>query len=203
MIPITFLEKEAVAAATSGNWQKAIKINQKIIKFEPKKISALNRLAQAFFKTGNLTQAKKTYQKVLKIDQYNPIAFKNINRLVDKGKRGAKTNHVNQISGAAFLEEPRKTKISRVLRLTSAQRLAEVHSGDEVKLTPKKRFVCVISQNGIHLGCLPEDLSQRLTTFINGGNRYQAFVKTISRNQLEIIIKETHRSKRFQNQPSF
>ncbi|PJE68555.1 hypothetical protein COU96_03205 [Candidatus Shapirobacteria bacterium CG10_big_fil_rev_8_21_14_0_10_38_14] len=196
-------EKEAIDAATQGTWKKAIELNQKILKSEPRNIAALNRLARAFLETGNLTATKKAYQKVLKFDQYNPIALKNLKRLTGKNNQNSSLKRKKPVSTEAFLEEPRKTKMVQVVRLTSAQRLAEVDSGDEVMLAAKKRFVAVMNENNIHLGCLPEDISRRLITFISGGNRYRAFVKTVDRNHLEILIKETHRSKRFQNRPSF
>lgn len=196
-------EKEAIQAATQGAWKKAIEFNQKILKLEPQNIPALNRLARAFLEAGNLATTEKIYQKVLKIDQYNPIALKNLKRLTGKNKQTSSAKEKKPVLAEVFLEEPRKTKIVRLVRLTSAQRLAEIDSGDEVKLVPKKRLVGIISENEIYLGCLPEDLSQRLTTFINGGNRYRAFVKTVERNLLEILIKETHRSSRFKNRPSF
>jgi len=197
-----FLEKSAIEAASQGTWQKAIELNQKILKNNPQNIPALNRLARAFGETGNLILAKKIYQKVLTIDKYNPIATKNLKRLADKRKKipgGTK----QLPSAEVFLEEPRKTKVVRVIRLTSPQILAEIDSGDKVVLTAKKRFIAVNRPDGIHLGCLPEDLSQRLSLFIRGGNRYEAFVKNVDRQHLEILIREISRGQRYQNSPSF
>ena len=149
---IAIWEKEAIQAATQGVWKKAITLNQKILKLEPQNIPALNRLARAFLKTNNLITMKKTYQKVLKLDQYNPIALKNLKRLIGKKKQTLPLREGQSASVEAFLEEPRKTKVVRMVRLTSAQRLAEVDSGDEVKIVPKKRFIPVFSQNNIYLG---------------------------------------------------
>ena len=53
------------------------------------------------------------------------------------------------------------------------------------------------------MGTIPDDLSLRLIKFIKGGNRYQAFVKAVDRQNLEIFIQEIFRSKRFRNLPSF
>ena len=197
-------EKKAIEAAGRGSWQRAIEINQKILKAQPRNIAALNRLGRAFLESGNLAAAKKSYQKVIKVDRYNPIALKNLKRLTGKKKQFSLTPKKGRlVSAKDFLEEPRKTKLVSVVRLTSAQRLAEINSGDIVKLVCKKRFVAVLSQSGLHLGCLPEDLSRRLITFIKGGNRYLALVKTVERNLLEILIKETYRCRKFKNQPSF
>lgn len=196
-------ESQAIKAALTGAWKKAIELNKRILKAEPQNIAALNRLARAFLENDNPATAKKTYQKVLKIDQYNPIALKNLKRLPGKKTQTSKKNEKKSVSAVAFLEEPRKTKIVSLVRLASAQQLAEIDSGDEVLLTPKKRFIAATNQNHTYLGALPEDLSQRLIAFFKGGNRYQAFVKSIDRNHLEVIIKEIHRAARFKNRPSF
>jgi hypothetical protein len=57
------------------------------------------------------------------------------------------------------------------------------------------------SQN--YLGVIPEDLSQKLIRFINGGNQYQGFIKSVDRQKLEVFIKEVSRSKKFLTTPSF
>ncbi|HUS60298.1 MAG TPA: hypothetical protein VMX76_02870 [Nevskiaceae bacterium] len=196
------LEEKAIEAAIQGAWQKAIDLNNKILKKNVKNIPALNRLARACWETGNLASTKKIYQKVLKFDQCNPIATKNLKRLANRGKSStAKSKKLP--SSEVFLEEPRKTKLVQVIRLTSPQRLAEIDSGDEVFLVPKKRFITVANQNDVHLGSLPEDLSQRLIPLIRGGNHYKAFVKKVEYNKLEILIREISRSQRFKNLPSF
>lgn len=199
---IVISEKKAIEAAIQGAWQKAIEINSKILKKEPQNIAALNRLARAYWETGDLTVSKKIYQKVLKLDQSNPIALKNLKRLTDKGKK-SRAESKKLPAAEIFLEEPRKTKVVQVTRLTSPQRLAEIDSGDEVILVPKKRFIAVTHQNGVHLGSLPEDISLRLIPFIKGGNRYEAFVKKVDRHNLEILIREISRGHRFKDLPSF
>ena len=199
---ITVWEKKAIESAVQGAWQTAIDLNKKILKRSTKNIGALNRLARAFLQVGNLTATKKTYQRVLKIDQHNPIALKNLKRLTGKNNHVG-LSKIKPVTKEAFLEEPRKTKVIQLVRLTSAQQLADVDNGDEVFLVPKKRFVGVVSQSKVHLGCLPEDISRRLLAFMNGGNQYAAFVKIVGRSSIEILVKETFRSKRFRNRPSF
>lgn len=196
------LEKKAIKAAIQGAWLKAIELNNQILVQNPQNIPALNRLAKAHWETGNLTATKKIYQKVLKIDQYNPIATKNLKRLTGKTKKSV-VGSKKLPSAEVFLEEPRKTKIVQVIRLTSPQRLAEIDSGSEVILVPKKHFIAVTRQDGVQLGSLPEDLSRRLIPLIKEGNRYEAFVKKIERHNLEILIREISRGRRFKDLPSF
>lgn len=196
------MEQQAIESAISGAWEIALSLNKKILKLDPKNIPALNRLARAYCETGNYPLTKKTYQKVISLDSVNHIALKNLKRLdsrIAATKPGTGINH----SLSDFIEEPRKMKIVKLVRLTSPQTLAQVDSGDKIILIPKNRFVGVEKEDGTHLGCLPEDLSSRLIKFIRGGNRYEAYVKSIDRHHLEIVIKEVARGQKFKNLPSF
>ncbi len=195
------LEKQAVQTATKGAWQKAIQLNRQLIKENPKDIGALNRLARANWELGKTAQAQKTYRQVLKLDPYNSIAAKNLERLVKK-RRISQQKKINYPSNL-FLEEPGKTKTIKLIRLASAEVLSDLSHGQPVELEPKKRNISVASEDKAYLGTIPDDLSLRLIKFINGGNRYQAFVKAVDRQNLEIFIRETFRSKRFHNLPSF
>lgn len=198
------LEKQAIESALSQSWEKAIEFNKELLKIQPNDVAALNRLGRAYLELGKPNLARQTYKKVLKIDRYNPIASKNMARLVGqkpfpKKPVPIKSTLVKEI----FLEEPGKTKVVRLVRLTSAQILSQLDSADPVLLAPKKRVVSVLNQDGTYVGALPDDLSQRLVNFIKGGNRYQAFVKGASCRHLEIFIRETFRNQKFRNLPSF
>ena len=50
---------------------------------------------------------------------------------------------------------------------------------------------------------LPDDTAHLLTRLIKGGNKYELFIKSVRVNALSVLIRETFRSKRFKNQPSF
>ena len=54
-----------------------------------------------------------------------------------------------------------------------------------------------------YLGLLPDDMSHHLLKLITGGNKYQALIKSVKSNSLAIIVRETFRSRKFRNQPSF
>lgn len=198
------LEEQAIKAALNQNWSKAIEINKAILKDNPKDIPALNRLGRAFWETSKIEEANKTYKKVIKIDPFNPIANKNLKRLIKAKKRPHK-NLKNDFthSGKVFLEEPGKTKLVRLTRLNSPDVLSELDSGDPVFFLVKKRLVSILDTNKNYLGSIPEDLSQRLIKFIKGGNQYQGFVRSVDRQKLEIFIREISRSKKFTDIPSF
>jgi len=75
------LEGQAVSAALDYNWELAIEINKKILKNNPNHIETLNRLARAYFETGNITKSRQTYKSVTDLDGFNVIAKKNLTRL--------------------------------------------------------------------------------------------------------------------------
>lgn len=201
----TALEEQAVKAALTQNWLKAIEINKKILKDLPQNIAALNRLGRAYWETGKIIQAIQSYKKVLKFDSLNPIANKNLRRLAKGGRAKKRTNKKNNFTpvGEIFLEEPGKTKMVKLVRLAPPSILAQLDNADPVVMTVKKRTVSIFSENDNYLGAIPEDLSIRLIRLIKGGNQYQAFIKSVDHQKLEIFIREVFRAKKFFNNPSF
>ena len=197
-------EEKAIKAAMHGDWNLATRLNKKILKVEPKNPTALNRLARSYWEKGNLVQAQKTYQRVLKHDPFNLIAAKNLKRLADQTKTSSKEASFRKVSGGTiFLEEPGRTRIVKLIKLASPEVLSGFDNGDEVLLVPKKHQICVTGLKSTHLGCIPDDLSHYLIRLINGGNQYQAFIKSVDRQNLEILIREIKRASKFRNQPSF
>lgn len=201
----TALEEQAVKAALTQNWLKAVEINKKILKDSPQNIAALNRLGRAYWETGKITQAIQNYKKVLKFDSLNPIANKNLKRLAKGGRVKKQANKKNNFTlvGEIFLEEPGKTKMVKLVRLAPPSILAQLDNADPVVMTVKKRTVSIFSEGGNYLGAIPEDLSIRLIRLIKGGNQYQSFIKSVDHQKLEIFIREVFRAKKFFNNPSF
>jgi len=198
------LENQAIKAVLVQNWEKAIEINKKIIKEDSKNISALNRLARCHWELGDIEKALKTYKKVLKIDNFNPIANKSFTRLSKGGKIKKKLNKKGALfSFNVFLEEPGKTKIVSLIRLTEPDVLGKLNNGDKVLMIAKKRLVNIQSEEGNYLGTIPEDLSLKLIKLMNGGNQYSAFVKNVDHQTLQIFIKEICKGKKYINIASF
>lgn len=204
---LTLIEPQAIKAAMEGTWERAKDLNKRILKAYPNNISALNRLAKAYWETGDIIKATKTYKKVLSSDQYNPIAVKNLERIAREkkshSKEKPKEEKTQEGSAGIFLEEPGKTKIIKLLRLASPEILAKIDSGDKVDLVPKKRLITINLEDGTYLGSLPEDISWRLISLMKGGNHYEAFILRVSSQELEIFIKEVFRSVKFRNLASF
>lgn len=196
----------AIDAAIKGKWEEAIVLNLKILESSPNNVAALNRLAKAYLEAGEIAKSIKVLKKVLRVDKYNTIAKKNFQRISEvhakcKKLNGRNTHAIN--SSCLFLEEPGKTKVVRLLNLAPKSNLLSVNTLDEVLLTPKRHTIQVVSIENKYIGALPDDISKRLTTLIKGGNKYEAFIKSAEKKAIDIFIRETHKSQKFKNQPSF
>lgn len=209
-LTLTQLQQQAIKAALEARWEDALNLNNQILKIESTNVDALNRIARAHFELGDYTQAEKNYKAALDIDQYNPIAQKNLKIIQTFKKSGAKqdkkpiaNNHITSISPSLFLNEPGKTKIVNLLKVAEPQKLSQAYCGMPVELSIKSRGISAVDGQGRYLGVLPDDISFQLLRLMKGGNKYFACVKAVKVNGLSLLIRETYRSKKFRNQPSF
>lgn len=207
---IAQLHQQAISAALSSDWKLSVKLNQEILKEVPESVDALNRLARSYFELGDLKLSKRYYTQALKIDPYNNIAAKFLKRIEACSKTAFKgrllpslDNPCIHICSNQFIEEPGKTRLVTLLKLAEPHKLSLLSAGTLVKLILKNRGIGVTDIQGEYLGILPDDISHRLAKLIKGGNRYQAFIKSIKLNSLTILIREEFRAARFKNQPSF
>ncbi len=197
------LAEQALQAAYSGDWQKAILVNQQILDHQPDNLDALNRLAKAYLETNQPDLALRIYQQVLSHDPYNSIAQKNLRRLEHYSPPDTSAHPLSHSPITSFIEEP---GISKTVQLTCPGEptvLAQVDAGDSVSLQIRRRLIYITTSENTHLGRIPEDLSIRLINLIKGGNQYQAWVKSVDGQNIKIFIKESYRTPKFQDIPSF
>ncbi len=100
-------------------------------------------------------------------------------------------------------EEPGKSKIVNLLKVAEPQKLSQAYCGMQVGATVKNRKITIVDGEGTYLGVLPDDICHHLMRLLKGGNKYEFFIKSVRVNSLSLLIRETFRSKRFKNQPSF
>lgn len=205
MIP---LKVQAINTALVGDWKKAVFLNQALLKETPGDIETLNRLAFAFSVLGRTRMAKLTYQKVLEIDSQNPIALRNLKRLSGVKLTVKKAKDLEDLLMqrqplAIFLEEHGKTKVIELLNVAQHQTISRLIIGEPIQLRIKRSKIFVLNGNGQYIGMLPDDISRRLITFIKAGSQYQSCIKSLENRSVSIFIRETKRSSRFKNQPSF
>ena len=191
--------QNAINAAISGDWKTALKINLALLKTAPKDIDTLNRLGRAFMETGHKTKASETYAKVLRIDKFNSIAAKNLELL--KNSRLSRNTPSLSSPPPVFLEEPGVTKTVTLIRLGDPKTISALHPGIPIQIISRGHSVSAISPQGSYLGRLPDDLSSRLRTFIQSGNIYAAWVKSV--DPLKIFVCEQVRCSKYKNTPSF
>ncbi len=201
---MTQLKDKAIQAMLLGEWQNATTLNKALLSENPNDIDALNRLAYAFTILGKIKDAKTTYRKVLKLDILNQIAIRNIKKLNDLeprqlAKSASSIKYVNNI----FLEETGKTKIISLVNMASPKTIALLTTGQSVVIAIKRSKIFVLDQNKQYLGVLPDDIGKRLIKLIKGGNGYTACIKSATKHNVSVFIKETKRASRYKNQPSF
>lgn len=205
MTPIKSL---AIQKAFQGNWTEAILLNQQLLKENPNDIETLNRIALAFTVIGKIKEAKIAYQKVLALDDQNPIAIKNVKRLTSFNKTDSKqkkemTPFLTDGVSEMFLEENGKTKIIELVNIAEPKVITHLMAGESVVLHIKRLRIFVLDTDKQYIGMLPDDIGKRLIKFIKGGNEYKACIKAIGNHRVTTFIKEVKRAIRFKNQPSF
>lgn len=198
---MNLLKNQAIQIALTGDWEKAIQLNEQLLKENPQDTETLNRLAFALTALGKIKEAKEIYEKVIKIDPLNPIAQRGIKRLNTPGNHSA--GIPSHLVSNMFLEESGKTKIVSLLNTAPAKVIRNLQVGQTVTLCKKRMKIFIQDENKEYIGVLPDDLGQRLTKFIDGGNSYEAYIKSASDAGVTVFIKEVKRTARFKNQPSF
>lgn len=204
------LALEAITAALNCNWHHALKVNEQLLLRDENNVEALNRTARAQACLGFIPKALKTYKKVLLLDPFNIIALKNIDKLSKSNgtflvpPNGTNSNGQNPINiSKVFLDEPGRTKLVNLLNLAPPSILAGLNCGDKLEINPKNHSISVCLENGTYLGAFPDDLAHRLISFISGGNKYEAYVRSNTTKSLTIFVREVLRSEKFGNQPTF
>lgn len=199
------LSQIAIEAALSQNWEKAEELNESILRQNNQDIEALIRLAYANVRLGKIGQAKKIYRKILKIDKYNLLAQKNLDKIKTLTQLNTKQQliHREKVDPSLYIEEPGKTKSINLINLAPVSILSKISIGDLVVLHPKKHSIEVRLTDKTYIGALPDDIAFRLLKFISYGNSYIALIKNIQKNILTVFLKEVARSKKLKNQPTF
>lgn len=192
----------AIKQALSGNFAAAVETNLEILKQEPDNIDALNRLAQACLKLHHTKKALAAYQKVLRLDRFNPIAKRNLEKIKTCRKKSKAKSPT--ISGLVdFVEEPGKTKLIFLVQPGEKKTLADLSVGEPLRFVVRGKVICLYSLADEYVGRLPDDLSRRLIWLAKRGNGYQANIKCIEKNRVLVFLRETKKVKINGNYTSF
>lgn len=197
------LEKQAIEAAISADWEKAIKYNHEIIKQDKKNADAHLRLGFAFMQDGNINDARKYYKKALALLPGNRTAQDNLEKIkILETKKIHKSKDVN-LNPYLFLDIPGKTKTVTLVNCGQKSVLARLAIGQKLSMIVKKRRVEVRTMDDDYIGCLPDDISKRLTIFIKAGSVFSAYTKETSLKHASVFLKEEKKGRRVAKYMSF
>lgn len=199
MNQLLVLQKKAIDLVKVGDWQKALEQNEEILQFYPDHVPTLNRVGFCYLQLNNKPKAKEIYQRVLQKERLNPIAKKYLQVLMQKGD----IKHKPVDAFEDFVEEPGKTKIVSLDRLAGVQILSELSVASRCSLKPKGRYVTVLNQSQVYIGSLPEDISRHLSLLIKTGNEYTCVIRSVSKQECSVFIKEKYKSEQNAHTPSF
>lgn len=191
----------AIKQALCGDLEAAAKTNQEILKEDKENIEALNRLATAFLHLGKKNKAQTIYRRVLRLDRFNPIAKRNLEKIKNFSLKKKGNSPANPDFN--FLEEPGKTQLITLVCPGEKKTLAQLAVSEVLKFVTRGRGICLYSQNKEYIGRLPDDLSRRLIWLLNRGNHYQACIRGVDINRVTVFLKEVKQVKINRNYISF
>ncbi|MFN4212891.1 MAG: tetratricopeptide repeat protein [Microgenomates group bacterium] len=195
MEDINILEQKAIDAAINTSWKEAVVLNRKIIRLDKKNIDAYLRLGFAYLQLKNFDEAKKCYQKILKFQPSNQTAIENLERIkILAGKKLAKKSIT--LNPDLFLEVPGKTKSITLVNPGQKNILAQLTVGQQVFLRQKKRRLEIRTDEKQYIGCLPDDLSRRLSVLIKAGSEFSAHIKEAGLKKVVVFLREVKRGKK-------
>jgi predicted negative regulator of RcsB-dependent stress response len=184
----------AIGQATRGEWEAAVSTNQQILELGGD-TDAFNRLGKALAELGRNAEALEAYQGALARDATNRIAERNVGRLrvMAGGGGGAATavgdGKPEKASASHFIEEMGKTGHARLINLIPAKQLASLSAGDAVELVLEGALL-VARVGEVEVGQVEPRIGARLAKLMKAGNRYDAAITTVDRDEVRVIIHE-------------
>lgn len=197
------IEKEAIDAAITSNWDKAISLNEKIIRADKKNIDAYLRLGFAYLQKSQLKKAKAIYRKAQKYQPGNFLITENLEKIKVLESKKISRISPTDLNPDIFVDVPGKTKTVFLVNVGQKAVLAKLSIGQEVYLILKKRKIEVRSKDKEYIGALPDDISRRLTIFIKAGSLFKAFIKEATLKTTSIFLKEEKKGKKVVKYASF
>ncbi|MEO8639009.1 MAG: hypothetical protein ABI458_03725 [Chloroflexota bacterium] len=183
----------AIGQATRGEWDAAVSSNQQILELGGD-TDAYNRLGKALAELGRHAEALEAYQGALARDATNRIAERNVGRLQVIAGGGVAAAAVGdgkqeKASASDFIEEMGKTGHARLINLLPAKQLASLSAGDAVELVLDGTLL-VARVGEVEVGQVEPRIGSRLAKLMKAGNRYEAAITTVDRDEVRVIIHE-------------
>jgi len=185
------LSEMAIAQATQGEWEAAVATNRELLELGAD-TDAYNRLGKALAELGRHAEALEVYEQALARDATNRIAERNIERLrvISAGRPASVGDGKPEKATAAhFIEEMGKTGHARMISQLPARQLAPLSPGDGVELY-LDGTILLARVGDVEIGQVEPRIGSRLAKLMKGGNRYEAAITTVDRDEVRIIIHE-------------
>jgi len=190
------LVEQAIELATRGDWEGAADANRGLLELGPD-TDACNRLGKALAELGRHAEALEAYEQALARDATNRIAERNVERLrllvgAQKAARSAAASDgkMEKAPAHVFIEEMGKTGHARLINLAGRDELAPLSPGDQVTLRPDGDQLLTFVGD-VEIGQVEPRIGSRLVRLMAGGNRYDAAITIMARDEVRIIIRET------------
>jgi tetratricopeptide (TPR) repeat protein len=190
------LAEAAIMHATRGDWEGAADANRRLLELGPD-IDAYNRLGKALAELGRHAEALRAYEEALSRDSTNRIAERNVERLRVLTSAQAAQRDGNgdgkaekKAPAAVFIEEMGKTGHARLFNIAGWDVLAPLSPGDQVGLAIDGDHLQA-RVGTVEIGQVEPRVGSRLVKLIQGGNRYDAAITMLARDDVRIIIRET------------
>lgn len=189
------LTEAAITHATRGEWDAAADANRRLLELGPD-IDAYNRLGKAFAELGRHVEALGAYEEALSRDSTNRIAERNVERLrmLTRAQAAQRENGDGKAEkkapAAVFIEEMGKTGHARLFNIAGRDVLAPLSPGDQVALEIEGDHL-LARVGAAEIGQVEPRVGSRLVKLIGGGNRYEAAITMLARDDVRIIIRET------------
>ena len=185
--------KKAIALAMQSRWEEAVVVNRSILKDFTQDLEAYNRLGKAYSELGRNPEAKEAFQRVLEISPNNPIAGKNLDRLMRLGDKTPAAGVRSSANPNLFIEESGHAKFTSLVNLALPEVLVKLAPGYPVELKTEGGGIRATQPSGEYVGQVEAKLASRLTRLIKGGNRYEATVTSMGEQGLTVIIREVYK----------
>ena len=195
--------KEAIGLALKGQWEAATAVNRSILELFPDDVEALNRLGKAFLELGRYSEARIAFERATKLAPYNAISKKNLERLAHLQEAAPLPKQGKVVTPYLFIEESGKSGMTPLHRPAPGPVLAKMAAGDSVKLEAREHVLVVENSSAEYLGQVEPKLGMRLIRLMKGGNRYDAAIISVNRQDVSVIIWEAYRHPSLDNVYSF
>ena len=183
--------RTAVRMAMNGEWAEAALLNREILEAAPDNVEAMNRLGKALTELGEPGQALDAFRRALALSPGNPIATKNVERLLAESN----TPHARACNGTGSTLKPRmfiadSGKSADVTLLASTG--FNPSPGTPVTLEANGSTLGVMAPDGACLGLVPPAMARRLLCLITGGNRYEGAVSGTASGAVRVVLREAY-----------